>query len=92
MANKRVASLMTNQELWQAALGEIELNLSRANFITWFKNTGIVEKKEGLAVIGVPNGFSREWLANKYHKLILRALRNTSPEIKDINFIIQLRR
>ncbi len=79
---------MTNQELWQAALGEIELNLSKANFITWFKNTGIVEKREGLAVIGVPNGFSKEWLANKYHKLILKALRNASPEVKDINFII----
>ncbi|MEM2954993.1 MAG: DnaA N-terminal domain-containing protein, partial [Candidatus Nanoarchaeia archaeon] len=79
---------MTNEELWQAALGEIELNLSPANFITWFKNTGIIERKSGIAVIGVPNGFSKEWLANKYYKLILKALRNIAPDIKEINFII----
>lgn len=79
---------MTNEQLWRAALGEIELNLSKANFITWFKNTGVLEKKDGLAVVGVPNGFSKEWLVNKYHKLILKALRNTSPDIKEVNFII----
>ncbi|KKR03912.1 MAG: Chromosomal replication initiator protein DnaA [Parcubacteria group bacterium GW2011_GWF2_39_13b] len=79
---------MNHEELWQAALGEIELNLSRANFITWFRNTGIIDKKEGLAVIGVPNGFSKEWLANKYYKLVLKALRNISPEIKEVNFTI----
>lgn len=79
---------MNHEELWQAALGEIELNLSRANFITWFRNTGIIDRKEGLTVIGVPNGFSKEWLANKYYKLVLRALRNISPDIKEVNFAI----
>jgi chromosomal replication initiator protein len=80
--------MMNNEELWQAALGEIELNLSKANFITWFRNTGVLERKDGQAIIGVPNGFSREWLANKYQKLILKALRNISPEIKEVNFTI----
>ena len=79
---------MNNQDLWQAALGEIEINLSRANFITWFKNTDIIDKKDGQAVIGVPNGFSKEWLSNKYQKLILRALRNISPEINEVSFSI----
>jgi chromosomal replication initiator protein len=79
---------MTNEELWQAALGEIELNISKANFVTWFKNTGILEKKDGLATIGVPNGFSKEWLSNKYQKLILKSLRNLSPDIKNVDFVI----
>ncbi|MBI4836857.1 MAG: chromosomal replication initiator protein DnaA [Candidatus Portnoybacteria bacterium] len=79
---------MTNEELWQAALGEIELNLSKANFITWFKNTDILEKKNGIATVSVPNGFSKEWLLNKYQKLILKSLRNLSPDIKNVDFII----
>ena len=32
---------MDNDQLWQAVLGEIEVNVSRANFTTWFKNTFI---------------------------------------------------
>jgi len=79
---------MENNELWQAALGEIELNISRTNFITWLKNTNIVKIKDGTVTVGVPNGFAKEWLENKYSKLILRALRNLSPETKEVEFVI----
>lgn len=79
---------MTNEELWQAALGEIELSISKANFITWFKNTCILSFENDRVVIGVPNGFAKEWLENKYNLYILRALRNARPEIKDVSCVI----
>ncbi|OGZ33577.1 MAG: hypothetical protein A2Y98_01425 [Candidatus Portnoybacteria bacterium RBG_19FT_COMBO_36_7] len=79
---------MTNHELWQAALGEIELNISKTNFITWFRNTDIIKAKDSSVTIAVPNAFSKEWLENKYNKLILKAIRNVSPETKDVEFII----
>lgn len=79
---------MDKLELWKTALGEVELNVSKANFITWFKNTAIQKIKDGVAIVVTPNGFSKEWLENKYNKLILKSLRNLSPEIKDVNFII----
>lgn len=79
---------MTNQELWQAALGEIELSISKANYITWFKNTDIVSKKDGKIIIGVPNAFTKEWLENKYNKFVLKAFRNISKDIKEITYVI----
>jgi len=79
---------MNNHEIWQIVLGEIELSISRANFITWFKNTSIVSNKEGRLVIGVPNGFTKEWLENKYNKLIIKSLRNTIENIKGISYVI----
>ncbi|MFH0969823.1 MAG: chromosomal replication initiator protein DnaA [Patescibacteria group bacterium] len=79
---------MTNEELWQAALGEIELSISRANFITWFKNTAILSIEGGKIVIGVPNGFSKEWLENKYRNYIIKALRNFQDEVKEISCTI----
>jgi chromosomal replication initiator protein len=79
---------MTNEELWQAALGEIELSISKANFITWFKNTAIISNKEGRVVLSVPNGFAKEWLENKYNLYILRALRNLEDSIKSVSCII----
>lgn len=79
---------MTNEELWQATLGEIELSISKANFITWFKNTFILSNGEGKIVIGVPNGFSKEWLENKYRHYILRALNNLDQNIKEISCVI----
>ncbi len=79
---------MTNSELWQAALGEIELSISKANFSTWFKNTAILSKENGKVVIGVPNGFAKEWLENKYNTYIFRALRNFQEDIKEISCVI----
>jgi chromosomal replication initiator protein len=79
---------MTNEELWQATLSEIELSISKANFITWFKNTSIFSNKDGSIVISVPNGFAKEWLENKYNTYILRALRNNQEDVKAVSCII----
>jgi chromosomal replication initiator protein len=79
---------MNLKELWQTVLGEVELTISKANFITWFKNTKIHSKKDGIITISAPNGFTKEWLENKYNKLLLKILRNNSPDIKEIQFII----
>lgn len=84
----RVIINMNNQQLWQTALGELELNLSKANFITWFKSTTIVARKDNELTISVPNAFTKEWLENKYHKFILKTLQKNAPEITSINYII----
>src|SRR4030043_1668573 len=76
---------MTNEELWQVVLGEIELSISKANFGTWFKNTAILSNERGRVVIGVPNGFAKEWLENKYNIPIFRDLRNFQEDIKEIS-------
>ena len=79
---------MNLKEVWQTTLGEIELNISKASFITWFKNTKIHSKKNGVITVSAPNGFTKEWLENKYNKLIFKILRNNSPDIKEIQFVI----
>ncbi len=79
---------MQSKDLWQTILNEIELSISKANFITWFKNTQIYSKKDGIVTVSAPNGFTKEWLENKYNKLILKLLRNISPDVKEVNFVI----
>ena len=61
---------MTKEELWQATLAQLQFQISQANFATWLKNTYILAKKGGQVVVSVPNNFSKEWLENKYHKLL----------------------
>lgn len=67
---------MTNDQLWQTALGELELLISKANFTTWFKNTFVADVSESAVVVGVPNGFTKAWLETKYHAAIQKALQN----------------
>src|SRR3990167_2283745 len=80
---------MNEYDLWQVVLTEIEPQISKANFVTWFKNTYISSKKDGVVSVAVPNAFSREWLENKYTKPIMRSLRNTSRDIREIRYIIE---
>jgi len=80
---------MDLHELWKAALGEIGLQISKANYKTWLANTSIVDKKNGVVIVAVPNSFTKEWLENKYHKFILRSLRNIESEIKEVTYQIK---
>lgn len=79
---------MDKQEIWHVVLTKIELSISRPSFLTWFQETGIIGIENGDVTVGVPNGFAKEWLQNKYHKTILHTLREISPEIKDIHYVI----
>lgn len=84
---------MTSEQIWQAVLGEIEVSLSRANFVTWFKDTFISSFENDRVIICVPNAFVKKWLEEKYHKNILSALENiTKQKIKEIIYKIELRR
>ncbi len=79
---------MDNKELWSKALVDIELEVSKANFSTWFKNTRITKQDTGTVYLGVQNEFVRDWLSNKYHSTIIRILRNASPDVKNVEYVI----
>jgi len=79
---------MTKEELWQAVLAQIQLNISQANFSTWFKDTGILSYKEGQIMVSVPNSFAKEWLENKYGKTIAKIIFNLDREIKDVRYVL----
>ena len=79
---------MSNQNLWQSVLAQIQLNISEANFATWFKNTKIRSQEGEKILISVPNSFVKEWVETKYKKTILKVLHSQDPRIKQIAFIV----
>ncbi len=79
---------MENNELWQSVLAQMQLHISKANFATWFQNTQVVAKENERVVISVPNIFCKEWLSNKYYKLILKTMYDMDNSIKELEFSI----
>ena len=77
-----------NKKLWQSVLSEIELSISKANFNMWFKDTFINKQEEGTVFVGVPNVFVKDWLINKYHKNILKSLRDFGEHIHAIEYLV----
>ncbi|MFA6094556.1 MAG: chromosomal replication initiator protein DnaA [Candidatus Paceibacterota bacterium] len=79
---------MDFKKIWESVLAEMEMAVSKANFNTWFKDTYIVKMEDGVIYLGVPNAFVRDWLLNKYHGSILKALRGTTDAIRSLEFLI----
>src|SRR5690625_7582453 len=76
------------EELWIAALEEIEKKISKPSFDTWLKNT-VAEKLDGdTLIVNVPNEFARDWLEGRYTKLITEILYDLTGAKLTAKFII----
>lgn len=69
---------MSPEQIWNSALGQLEISISKANFTTWFKNTSLVSLGEGRATISVPNTFTKAWFEKKYHRTLTETLQQIS--------------
>src|SRR5688500_6350963 len=79
-----------NNALWQTVLGEIELSVSRASFVTWFKNTELISTENGEVVIGVPNIFAKQQLEVKFSDQLATTLHKNGVNVASIRFIISI--
>lgn len=74
--------------LWQAVLGEIEVSVSRASYVTWFKNTSLLRYDNTTLVIGVPNVFIKQQLERKFNSLVSDVLQKNGVNPKVIEYKI----
>ena len=88
MVNAMETTEKNLEKLWTSILGEMEIQLSRANFATWLKNSHLAEEKEGTLFIVLPNNFAKEWVENKYHKNLLGIARNFDDSVRKLEFIV----
>jgi len=79
---------MQDSGLWQAVLGEIELSVSRGNFVTWFKNTQLIRSKDNVLIVGVPNIFVKNQLERKFNDLVLEVLSKNGVQPERIDYKI----
>lgn len=80
---------MDLEQLWQSTLGEVELQISRPNFLTWLKNSKLTHKENGVVFVSLPNNFAKEWVENKYNKTILSVLRNFDDSAKKVEYVVE---
>jgi chromosomal replication initiator protein len=79
---------MDLNQVWEATLSEMEIHIPRAAFATWLKNSRLVDRKEGVFVIALPNNFAKAWVEDKYHKTILGIIRGLDDTAKKVEFIV----
>lgn len=77
------------QALWQSVLGEIELSVSHATFMTWFKNTELLEATNDSVTIAVPNIFAKRQFEVKFNDQIKSILAKNGLTPAAINYEVK---
>ncbi len=76
------------KEIWEKALGELQLQVSKANYTTWLKTSRGISSQENIFVVGVPNAFVAEWLTKRLHSLVRRTLIQIVGRDIDVQFTV----
>ena len=79
---------MDAKQVWRAALGELQVTLSPANFETWLRDTALVEVDDTRFRISVPNGFAKDWLETRYRSLISQTLGRIVGYGVQVDFVV----
>src|SRR5439155_18384385 len=79
---------MGAKRVWRAALGELQVTPSPANFETWLRDTALVEVDDTRFRISVPNGFAKDWLETRYRSLISQTLGRIVGYGVQVDFVV----
>jgi chromosomal replication initiator protein len=80
---------MDAKHIWRAALGELQVALSPANFETWLRHTSLVDVDDTRFRIAVPNGFAKDWLETRYRPLISQTLARIVGYSVQVEFLVR---
>jgi hypothetical protein len=79
---------MNAEQAWQSALGQLQMEMPKASFDTWVRDTQLVSYENGLFVIGVHNAYAREWLESRLSSTVIRLLMGIMNRSVDVRFVI----
>jgi chromosomal replication initiator protein len=84
--------MRTAKETWDAAKGTLQVQISKANFDTWLKDTIGLSQQDGRFVVGTPSAFAKEWLDKRLRSLVTKVLISITGEEVEVQFQVCLGR
>jgi len=79
---------MNAEQAWQSVLGQLQMEMPRASFDTWVRDTRPVSYHDGMLTISVRNAYARDWLESRLASTISRLLLGIMNVSVAVNFIV----
>ena len=79
---------MNAEQAWQSVLGQLQMEMPRASFDTWVRDTKPVSFQDGTITVGVRNAYARDWLENRLASTVSRLLLGITNASCDVKFIV----
>jgi chromosomal replication initiator protein len=75
--------------VWDAAKGELQLQMTKATYDTWISNTFPIAYEDGTFIVGVHNTYAKEWLENRLLTIIKRTLIGLTNSTVEVKFVVK---
>ncbi len=79
---------MKADDIWQAALGELQLEMNKATYDTWVRPTSVLSYEDGRFAIAVPNAYAQEWLQGRLMTTVKRVLTGITGHSVEVKFVV----
>lgn len=79
---------MNVEKAWQSVLGQLQMEMPRASFDTWVRDTRPVKYENGLMTITVRNAYARDWLESRLASTVNRLLIGIMDSNVSVNFVV----
>jgi len=80
--------MMNPQQAWQATLGQLQMEMSKAAFDTWVSNADLVTQQDDIFTVGVQNAYARDWLESRLSSTVTRLLTGLMETPQQVRFIV----
>ena len=79
---------MNSQQAWQAALGQLQMEMPKAAFDTWVSDAEVISCEQNSFTVGVHNAYARDWLASRLSSTVSRILTGLCEQPQTVNFVV----
>jgi chromosomal replication initiator protein len=76
------------KEIWERALGKLQIQVSKANYTTWLSDSQGLSCQDNTFVVSVPNIFVAEWLSKRLYPLVRKTLVDIMGNDVDVQFVV----
>ena len=79
---------LSPEQAWQSALGQLQMEMPKASFDTWVRDTRLVSFDAGIVTVGVRNAYARDWLESRLSSTLTRLLMGIMNRDVDVRFVV----
>ncbi|GAB4504751.1 MAG: chromosomal replication initiator protein DnaA [Anaerolineales bacterium] len=79
---------MNAEQAWQSVLGQLQMEMPRASFDTWVRDTQPLHFENGLMTVGVRNAYARDWLESRLAGTVSQMLTGMTASNVTVRFVV----
>jgi chromosomal replication initiator protein len=79
---------MNVEQAWQSVLGQLQMDMPKASYDTWVRDTKPLSYGDGILTVSVRNAYARDWLESRLSSTVSRLLIGILNSNVSVDFVV----